>query len=85
MFEQLIRRITDCRSDDGGERPATTPPKENASERNHETETDATGNANLFRCLSCEIVYIAIDKQTCSKCDGSVEQIPSTLHDREVY
>jgi hypothetical protein len=31
--------------------------------------------SNLYECPSCESVYVAIDKETCSACRTQVEQI----------
>ncbi|WP_254524901.1 hypothetical protein [Natrinema caseinilyticum] len=39
--------------------------------------TDSLGN--LFQCSRCSVVYIAVDKHTCSECDQEVEQVRSTL------
>lgn len=33
----------------------------------------------LFRCSSCETVYIAEQKQRCSRCDVEPERVSSTL------
>lgn len=35
--------------------------------------------AALFQCPDCESVYVAIDKRTCTPCETTVEQVPSTL------
>ena len=42
--------------------------------------TDPEGErrpARLFECTNCETTYIGVDKQSCSKCDGSVRPIPN--------
>lgn len=33
----------------------------------------------LFHCPTCGVVYIAVDKETCSSCETTVESVPSTL------
>ena len=35
--------------------------------------------SSLFHCPECKTVYIATDKNTCSTCDETVEQVPSEL------
>lgn len=33
--------------------------------------------ARLFECEDCETTYIGVDKESCSRCDGPVREIPS--------
>lgn len=35
--------------------------------------------SKLFACTTCETVYIAIEKQTCPKCDTPVQEVSDTL------
>ncbi len=43
------------------------------------TESPETTQSSLYVCQSCDSAYIATEKQTCSTCDGPVEQVPATL------
>lgn len=31
----------------------------------------------LFECTNCETTYIGLDRQSCSRCDGTVREIPN--------
>lgn len=50
------------------------------------TEEATTGGPNgrsyaqLFRCPSCDRVYVATDKRTCSTCNTAVEDVERTDH-----
>lgn len=35
-------------------------------------------STQLFRCPSCDRVYVATDKQTCSTCNADVERVVQT-------
>lgn len=54
-------------------------------EDREETATDAEtiprdeSRSSLFQCLDCGTVYVDTDKETCSACSTTVEQLPSTL------
>jgi predicted RNA-binding Zn-ribbon protein involved in translation (DUF1610 family) len=54
-----------------------------ATETEAETETDDVSRSSLFACPSCNTVYIAAEKRTCSSCTTEVEQIPATLDETE--
>lgn len=43
--------------------------------------TDAEGS--LYECASCEVVYIAIEKDHCSRCGDTVDLIESHAVDQE--
>ena len=45
-------------------------------------EADDRQRSDLFHCSSCDTVYVATGKRTCSKCEGAVEQVRSTLRNR---
>lgn len=47
----------------------------------NDTEDSERAETTLFRCPSCDDVYVAVEKDTCSKCGGDVEAVPSTLAD----
>ena len=33
--------------------------------------------ASLFECEGCETTFIGVDKRTCSRCGGTVREIPN--------
>ena len=73
MFDQLRSALALVQP--GGDETESTPTP-------NETKpvTDGTGEESgphLFQCGSCETVYIAVDKETCSKCDSAVTRVPS--------
>jgi predicted SprT family Zn-dependent metalloprotease len=35
------------------------------------------GSTHLYRCECCEITYMCGEMDTCSRCDGPVESIPT--------
>ena len=39
--------------------------------------------SSLFSCPECDVVYIAIDKETCSSCRGDVREVSPTLTNGE--
>lgn len=45
--------------------------------RSTTTEPPEKSNSSLFHCESCDTVYIAIEKSSCSTCRTTVEQVPS--------
>lgn len=57
----------------------TVPPeRKTATETKTEAETSDTRQSSLYACPSCNTVYIASEKQTCSSCETAVEQVPAT-------
>lgn len=49
---------------------------------NRQASTDSQSErerAELYQCRTCDTVYIAPEKQTCSQCRTAVEQVPATL------
>ncbi|ELY42117.1 hypothetical protein [Natronorubrum sulfidifaciens] len=44
-----------------------------------ERTADPDAPGNLFQCSSCGTVYIDSEKQTCSHCEDTVEEVRSTL------
>ncbi|AQL41750.1 hypothetical protein BV210_03010 [Halorientalis sp. IM1011] len=40
-------------------------------------DTERTTSATLYRCRGCETTYVGTDKEACSSCGESVEEIPS--------
>lgn len=45
------------------------------------TESTKAQQSTLYACKSCGSVYVATEKETCSKCETPVEQVPATLED----
>jgi hypothetical protein len=37
--------------------------------------SDGPVSTRLYRCSTCEIVYIAAEKAVCSRCQGGVERV----------
>ncbi len=49
-----------------------------------EQSEPVSGNeSHLFRCESCETVYIDTEKQSCPQCEGIVKQIPADVGESE--
>ena len=44
-----------------------------------EADADTGRDIGLFHCAACGTVYIAPDKQECSRCETPVERVPSTF------
>lgn len=73
MFDRLRSTLARLQPDGDETEPTPTP---------HETGpvADGTGDdsgPHLFQCGSCETVYIAVNKETCSKCDSAVTRVSS--------
>ena len=49
------------------------------TENDTETATRDESRSSLFYCPDCKTVYIATDKITCSACETTVDQVPSTF------
>ena len=73
MLGQIADKLTRLHGDSAGERDKTTPQKE-ADEGNGATP-DQQPSSQLFRCPSCETVYIAYTKETCGTCGTDVTQV----------
>ncbi|WP_415379230.1 hypothetical protein [Halosimplex sp. TS25] len=43
------------------------------------TESRDVPETNLYECSTCDTVYVAREKSTCSTCGEDVEQVSSTL------
>ena len=54
-------------------------PTTDRPESESETERDETGQSSLYVCRSCNSVYIAAEKQSCSSCKTSVDRVSATL------
>lgn len=75
MIENLSSYVNGVISDLRAEVQNTAESDENDSDSDGETSRDI----GLFHCSACGTVYIAPDKQECSRCETPVEQVPSTL------
>ena len=53
---------------------ANIPPVRSVPDRSSETP-----DSNLYHCSECASVYIALEKDTCSRCNVTVKQVPATL------
>ena len=73
MFRQITDKLTRLHGDSAGEGDTTTPRKE-AGEGNG-APPDQQPSTHLFRCASCETVYIAHTKETCGKCRTVVTEV----------
>ncbi|WP_123535620.1 hypothetical protein [Halosimplex salinum] len=43
------------------------------------TGSRSSPETKLFECDTCNDVYVAVEKSTCSTCGNAVEQVPSSL------
>jgi len=84
MLDKIKKSVSDVlsggkqQSDDGPQASTVAEKRVQASATNgSEDGTDAVEEpeSNLYECPSCDAVYVAIDKETCSSCRTSVERI----------
>jgi len=40
---------------------------------------EETPSTSLFQCQACDVVYVAIEKDRCRKCDAAVEAVPTSF------
>ena len=45
------------------------------------TEAEATPDSKLFRCPECDVVYLALEKETCSSCRAEVTEVAGSPTD----
>jgi ribosomal protein L37E len=76
VFERIAGVLAGLRNGSVG----TAGPTGGADEGTASVDRDASGR--LFRCPSCETVYVAVEKRTCSSCDVEVTRIRSTVTSR---
>lgn len=79
MFDQLISKLSRIHTNSADNISTFVTQKSGGSEG---TATDEGGSPDLFRCPSCDTVYVAIDKEACSNCGTGVKQVRSTLRDQ---
>lgn len=80
MFEQIKQLIQfRGRSTSGGD-ISTTPRSEVSDETG--ASQDQQPSSRLFRCPSCDTVYIAHSKEMCESCDTTVTQISATPYNQ---
>jgi len=84
MLDKIKKSVSDVfsggkqQSDDGPQARTVAEKRVQASSTNgNEDGTDAPEEpeSNLYECPSCDAVYVAIDKETCSSCRTPVERI----------
>lgn len=51
--------------------------KKQSKQTDQQVESDGGLSTKLYSCPDCETTYISDGMESCSKCNGSVEQIPS--------
>lgn len=44
-----------------------------------DAESVAVPETNLFECSTCDTVYVAVEKSTCSTCGTDVREVSATL------
>lgn len=56
----------------------------NALSTNHTdpTHPSETPEARLYHCNTCDTVYLDTEKNTCSKCETTLDEVPSSLSAR---
>ena len=83
MFTKLSAAVNRLRGDGATEdqRAAKALQSREAAEE-RSTQADEQSQSDLFHCSSCDTVYVATGKRTCSKCETDVEQVRSTLRNR---
>lgn len=80
MLKTLASSIMDLRTtEDEDSLRATLLRRHGEGDIEDQSTREETAQSHLFRCSSCQRVYVDTAKQTCSTCDSTVEQIPATL------
>jgi uncharacterized protein with PIN domain len=83
VFTKLSAAVGRLRGDTSTEDQRAASALQSREEAEEATEAaDDRERSDLFHCPSCDTVYVATGKRTCSKCEGSVEQVRSTLRNR---
>ena len=73
VLEQITDGLTRLRGDSAGDGDTTTPQKE-VGEGNG-ASPGRQPSPHLFRCPSCEMVYIAYTRETCETCHTDVTEV----------
>ncbi|WP_232702258.1 hypothetical protein [Halobacterium wangiae] len=83
MFTKLSAAVDRLRSENSTpDQRAAQALKSREEAEEEAAEAEEQSRSELFHCQSCDTVYVATGKRTCSKCEGSVEQVRSTLRNR---
>jgi hypothetical protein len=53
--------------------------KDRTDQNDATPEQSDTPKPSLYQCPSCETVFVAVDKQTCSTCETDVERVPTAV------
>ena len=70
MLEQITKKLTRLHGDSAGERDSITSQRD--AVEGSVAATEQQPSSDLFRCPSCETVYIAYTKETCGTCRTDV-------------
>lgn len=76
MFEMLKAGIDGLRRRHSGDTAETAVP-ERDTESSDGGATEDGRRVPLFHCPTCETVYLATAKETCSDCGSTVEEVSS--------
>lgn len=85
MLDKIKDSVSDVLSGGKGESDDGTQARTVADKRARARSAGGSGDSdgpvadepesNLYECPSCESVFVALDKETCSSCQTPVEQI----------
>jgi hypothetical protein len=73
MLDKIKESVSDVLS--GEKRRSDDGPQPGAANRRGDEVAAEEPESNLFECPSCESVFVAIEKETCSACQTAVERI----------
>jgi len=79
MFEQIKSKLTALQGNSATKGHTATGP---GNSDGNGASPDQQTSSHLFRCPSCEAVYIAQIKETCGTCGTEVTRVRSTLQNR---
>lgn len=69
MIVEKMRSVWTRDGETGGEHAS-----EDADERR-----SSTPDSKLFSCPTCDVVYLALEKDVCSSCSGEVREVSPSL------
>ncbi|WP_336339093.1 hypothetical protein [Haloarcula brevis] len=73
MLDKIKESVSDVLS--GGKRRSDGRRQSDTGDGSGGEAAADESESNLFECPSCESVFVAIDKETCSACQTPVERI----------
>ncbi|MFC7141166.1 hypothetical protein ACFQMA_15180 [Halosimplex aquaticum] len=79
LTARLRSVLSDARERAGrgeGSDDAARPDEPGATDRGESRDVPET---NLYECATCDTVYVAEEKSTCSTCGNAVEEVSATL------